>query len=126
MKNKCPSLRISRTRSFEMFRTYTRLRLDPNDDGSYTSFGRAYEDPWIEVKRCIPASEIQPLLDRLITLRLPIVPEEIMGCDGDFTELKLGNSFTGVKLNWWSALPEGWEELDEITQALIDVSGTDI
>ena len=58
-------------------------------------------------------------LARLLKLKLPIAPEPIPGCDGDFTEIELGEYWVESKFRWWSCPPEEWQELDQCVYKLL-------
>ena len=63
------------------------------------------------------------LRQRLREMKVPVYPDIVMGCDGEFTELRIGGYEGGAKYRWWSAAPEGWEDLDEFAlgvRALFD------
>ena len=42
-----------------------------------------------------------------------------MGCDGGYTELEIGGYSGKSHFRWWSCPPDGWEELNELTNKLI-------
>ncbi len=46
-----------------------------------------------------------------------------MGCDGDFTELELGDYVGKSSFRWSSVPPVEWEALDEITRKINDYAG---
>lgn len=71
------------------------------------------------IKYLLEASDVQPILKQLFKLNLPIAQELIPGCDGGFTEIELGDYWGGSKFRWWSVPPEGWEELDVLTQKIL-------
>jgi hypothetical protein len=71
----------------------------------------------------LEARRIEPILEKLMQLNVPIAPEPVLGCDGDFTELHLGEDYAGgAHFRWWSVPPEGWEELDALTQQILDMA----
>ena len=72
-------------------------------------------------KHNLQASDVDPILEQLFKLKLPIAQELIPGCDGGFTEIELGDYWGGSKFRWWSVPPEGWEELDRLVYDLLEL-----
>jgi hypothetical protein len=62
-------------------------------------------------------NEIEPLLEGLTQLRLPLMPKENFGLDGTSYELRLGGFFTAITLRWWSDTPTEWLALHEWSKA---------
>lgn len=60
------------------------------------------------------------LLNDLKNANIPLLPEEIYGCDGEFFTMSVGSDFGGATYKWWTAPPEGWEILPKITRRMID------
>jgi len=73
------------------------------------------------IKKQMTASEVKKIMASLSALHIPAFPEHRMGCDGGFTELEVGGYEGKSCYRWWSGAPEGWEELDEVTQGIIDL-----
>jgi len=60
-----------------------------------------------------------PILKQLFKLNLPIAPKPFQRCDGDYTEIHLGDHWAESKFRWWSVPPKGWEELNLLTIELL-------
>ena len=60
------------------------------------------------------------LIAELKNADIPLLPEEIYGCDGEFYTMSVGSSFGGATYRWWSDPPEGWGILSKITRRIID------
>ena len=56
---------------------------------------------------------------RLEDIKVPAFPYVSMGCDGGFTELRVGGYEGGAHYRWWSCAPNGWEELDAVAGSVI-------
>ena len=105
--------------TFSLFKTeddgYLMRHWKVNKDGKRRS-----------TKHDLQASDVDPILKQLFSLKLPIAPEPIKGCDGDYTEIHLGDHWAESKFRWWSVPPEGWEELDTFVSELLGlVSNTE-
>jgi len=60
------------------------------------------------------------LLEELRNANIPVYPPEMLGCDGTFYSMSLGNAYGGATYTWWSCPPHGWEILPKITDKIID------
>ena len=69
----------------------------------------------------VPKEWVADLFDELQSLRIPAGPRFEMGCDGGFTELKVGDYDGAAHYRWWSAPPEGWKGLDSFAQKILSV-----
>lgn len=70
-------------------------------------------------KHPLQTCDVEPILEQLFQIKLPIAPEPIHGCDGGYTEIHLGDHWAESKFRWWSVPPEGWERLDKLVQTLL-------
>ena len=74
-------------------------------------------------RRCtkypLQAHDIKSILEQLFKLKLPIAPEPIQGCDGEYTEIHLGDHWAESKFRWWSVPPDEWRELDRLVHDLL-------
>lgn len=61
----------------------------------------------------------QKIVAKLKTLQIPPAPDFVMGCDGGFTELKIGGYEGGARYRWWSEPPAGWRELDDLAREVL-------
>jgi hypothetical protein len=58
-----------------------------------------------------------PLLALIEAKSIPLLrPTAPIGCDGETTELTIGDYWAGVTLNWWSAGPDAWQSITELTE----------
>jgi hypothetical protein len=83
----------------------------------FTTFNENLEKHTIKNK--IASDVVDKLLSALSKIIIPAFPKHQMGCDGGFTEIEVGGYEGKSHYRWWSCPPEGWEELDEITQLII-------
>jgi len=60
------------------------------------------------------------ILNELRSARIPLLPQEVHGCDGDFYTMTVGSCFGGATYSWWSEPPTGWEVLPKVTRQIID------
>jgi hypothetical protein len=60
---------------------------------------------------------VQKVMDRFRVLSVPVCPQVMMGCDGGYTTLFIGDS----KFYWWSCPPKGWETMSHLTKELLDI-----
>jgi len=65
--------------------------------------------------------DIDPLLKKISQLNIPASPEHVLGCDGGYTELEIGDYGGKSSFRWWSVPPPGWEQLDEIVQGILNL-----
>lgn len=63
------------------------------------------------------------LLASFEALRLPIVPDSVLGCDGTHFGLKIHRGFNATELAWWSKPPRQWKRLMPVVQRLLDLAG---
>jgi len=60
------------------------------------------------------------ILNELRSTKIPLMPQEMAGCDGTFYTMIVGSCFGGATYIWWSEPPTGWEILPKITSQIID------
>jgi len=60
------------------------------------------------------------ILNELRSTKIPLMPQEMAGCDGTFYTMTVGSSFGGATYIWWSEPPTGWEILPKVTHQMID------
>ena len=60
------------------------------------------------------------ILNELRSTKIPLLPQEMAGCDGTFYTMTVGSCFGGATYSWWSQPPTGWEILPEVTRQIID------
>jgi len=70
-------------------------------------------------KYLLEASDVEPILKRILQLDLPVAPAFDTGCDGGYTELEIGEYWCKSIFRWWSVPPRGWEVLDDLTYELL-------
>lgn len=51
---------------------------------------------------------------RLAALRIPAVPNFVVGCDGEYKELVYDGIGGRTAYRWWSCPPDGWEGMDDL------------
>jgi len=69
----------------------------------------------MEIKCDIP----EKFLAKVLKINTSIFETHIMGCDGSFTELEIGDYSGFTKIRWWASGPEKWREIVKMTNALI-------
>ena len=60
------------------------------------------------------------ILNELRSANIPLMPQEMAGCDGTFYSMSVGSGFGGATYCWWSQPPPGWEILPKVTRQIID------
>ncbi len=60
------------------------------------------------------------ILDELRSTKIPLMPQEVAGCDGTFYTMIVGSCFGGATYSWWSQPPTEWEILPKVTHQIID------
>ena len=87
-----------------------------NEDQYYCEYSELDEaGSIISRKTDVDKNSVIRVLQRISKLNIPAVPSfEIMGCDGGFTELHIGDYSGAANYRWWSVPPKGWEGLDEV------------
>ena len=96
------------------------------DDNGYLLRGKRIRRVLIErpriLRRTVRVSSdwAVELLNDLKNADIPLLPEEIYGCDGEFFTMTVGSDFGGATYKWWSDPPKGWESLPKITSRMID------
>lgn len=60
------------------------------------------------------------ILNELRNAKIPLMPQEMAGCDGTFYSMSVGSGFGGATYCWWSQPPTGWEILPKVTHQIID------
>jgi hypothetical protein len=63
------------------------------------------------------------LLASFEALRLPIVPDFVLGCDGTNYRLRIHRGYNATELAWWSEPPRQWKRLMPLVQRLLDLAG---
>ena len=107
----------------DMYETAKRsLEIKQLDNGNiycvYSHFN--YEQNIIHKKKYLDKIIIDVFIKTLSTITLPAFPEHAMGCDGGFTEIKMGGYDGQSHYRWWSCPPKGWETLDDITNEIME------
>jgi hypothetical protein len=77
----------------------------------------------LQTQQVLSAEQATQILEQLSRIKIPAAPEFEMGCDGGFTELKVGGYMGKAHYRWWSSPPIGWEQLDELASEIIELSG---
>ena len=71
------------------------------------------------VIRELSDEQVQPLLDKVALLNLPMTGlEGDYGCDGLTTVLTIVSGMTEAHFRWWNEAPAGWEGLEPIARML--------
>ena len=65
-------------------------------------------------------AELIEILNELRSIKIPLMPQEMAGCDGTFYTLIVGSCFGGATYSCWSQPPTGWEILPKVTRQIID------
>ena len=60
------------------------------------------------------------ILNELWSTKIPLLPQEMAGCDGTFYTMTVGSCFGGATYSWWSQPPTEWEILPKVTRQIID------
>ena len=60
------------------------------------------------------------ILNELRSTKIPLMPQEMAGCDGAFYSMSVGSCFGGATYCWWSQPPTDWEILPKVTRQIID------
>lgn len=74
------------------------------------------------MKQKVSTDDVSHLLAKLSGLRIPPVPDGIMGLDGTTYTLRIVQMFNAASYTWWEASPKGWEGLEEVAQRMIGLS----
>ncbi len=88
--------------------TYSRLRY------------KNYLDKNTALKKDLDIKVIDNFLSQLSQINIPAFPYHENGCDGGYTELKIGGYNGKSHYRWWSGAPKGWEKLDKITYKILE------
>jgi hypothetical protein len=120
------------------------LTVDSSFEGGYTislfkeyelesvHYSLHYEESWFPYSKptllspkevTISAEEVEHVLVLLTHSCTVFKVEPIVGLDGTTFELRIADGFTGAHYKWWCGLPEGWEALGEIANALLRLAG---
>lgn len=59
------------------------------------------------------------ILNELRKATIPLLPPEMMGCDGAFYSMSVGSIFGGATYEWWCEPPKGWEVLPKVAGQII-------
>ena len=59
------------------------------------------------------------IFDELRNATVPLLPQEVMGCDGAFYSMSVGSLFGGATYKWWCKPPDGWEVLPKVAGQII-------
>ena len=62
----------------------------------------------------------ESILNELRSTKIPLLPQEMAGCDGTFYSMSVGSGFGGATYCWWSQPPPGWEILPKVTRQIND------
>ncbi|ATI03239.1 MAG: hypothetical protein CL866_00305 [Cycloclasticus sp.] len=73
-----------------------------------------------EVNRIISEDEVQAVITKLEHSKLPVLPSEIVGCDGAFQEIKLARGVGHIIYRWWDDELEGYKVLDKLVDTLLE------
>lgn len=74
-------------------------------------------------KRSVAAGYVQHLMRQLAETKVPVMPEEIWGCDGVEYELNIDVGMNGVTYRWWNKPPEGYEAIERFGEELMGLAG---
>ena len=66
------------------------------------------------------------LLSDLQKANIPLMPPEVLGCDGEFYSLSVGSMFGGATYKWWTAPPAGWEIFQKVARRIMDEFSKDL
>ena len=103
------------------------LDIMQDDTGEYyCKYSRKNElNKRVTVKNKIDSSEIESIESALKSISVPLLPEHELGMDGGDTTLEIYSPGCQSRFTWWAFAPEGWEQLDSLCTAIINVSGID-
>jgi len=122
MADRLLRITMERTCCFK-YEQKSQIEIVKYQDGSYYS-KYTWNDSAVTkqtIKKQMTASEVENIMATLSALHIPAFPEYEMGCGGGFTELEVGGYIGKSCYRWWRCPPVGWEELDEVTQGIIDL-----
>lgn len=125
MKNRILKITFESTNNFLGGAQDGFIELYKSEDNSYyaTYAHRVMPGKEVAEKKRVSEQSVSKINDLLVSITLPAFPRHSMGCDGGFTEIEVGGYGGGSKFRWWSAPPEGWEELNEVTSSIIELCG---
>jgi len=98
-----------------------RLFKDRGSPTSYKEFTCIVSCQGREYQANIPASELQELLQSVITASIPPFGECGFGLDGISYELTIEEDFAHATYCWWLTPAEGWRPLVEIADRLLQI-----
>ena len=97
-------------------------------DGVYTLRGKRVRVDEIRFSKQILRKNIKVtpewangIIDELRKATIPLMPQEMMGCDGTFYSMSVGSPYGGASYTWWSCPPDGWGILPKVTEQIIDM-----
>lgn len=64
---------------------------------------------------------ILEILDLLSKTTIKVLPQEQFICDGDFINLEIDDMRGKISLSWISKPPDGWEQLESVTEKIINL-----
>jgi len=68
----------------------------------------------------VPPEAIESFLNQASSIKMPLLMNFYMGCDGGFTKFEYGGYGGGLKMRWWSAPSPVLEPFDEAISMLLD------
>ena len=117
-------VRFEMSGTMEMFTLIVILGRHHADAGGFAiRCGRgSYDEPtWSDTH--VSDDTAASVMAAFDALRLPLIPEFVMGCDGTNYRLIVHRGFNQVELTWWSVPPTQWAPLIPVVQRLIDCAG---
>jgi len=76
----------------------------------------------VPIKVDLKQDDLDQFLEELVGMGIPAFPKHKSGCDGSYTELKMGG-YTGMSsYRWWSVPPQGWEVLEGFVNKVLYLS----
>lgn len=120
-------IKLEGTRGFKHETSSRTIDIRQDADGNtYFIYTRlCVSDKRINFRKNVDALVIEKYINQLSQLTIPAFPNHDMGCDGGFTEVEMGAYDGKSHYRWWSSPPKGWEELDQVTEEIIEYCDTD-
>lgn len=100
----------------------TKIELLLIDEHYWVMFDLRQGEEVHSSKRRLERAEVQPWLDVLHQLRLPVFMSPPQVCDGDLGWLEIFSEATKLTLVWHSGLPQGASELEGFVHWLQDIA----
>ena len=71
----------------------------------------------------VSREEAEGILQILKEVSISVMPAYVLGLDGTMYELYVGCGLNEARFQWWEEIPEGWESLGKVSNALLKLAG---